>query len=217
MNIDSVITVFEYIGTVSFAVSGALKAVSKKMDILGVVVVAVITAMGGGLIRDTVIGIFPQKVFTEPSGALISSLSGVVVFGIKYWSVRTGFHILHENKMIVYIADTVGLAAFTVIGVNAGINAGYSSNVFLLVFLGAVTGVGGGVLRDITLKEIPEVFVRHVYACASIFGAAVFVGIYDLFGLPAASAVISVVFTALIRAAAIIFKLNLPSIKDKKT
>ncbi len=216
MSIGPVPVALEYIGVISFAVSGASKAVSKEMDMLGVIFIAVITAMGGGFLRDLVIGVFPQKIFTEPAGACIAAAAGAVLFIAEYWLEKSGKQIIRSNKIVINIMDTIGLAAFTVLGVDAGINAGYSSNPFLLIFLGTVTGVGGGVLRDITLKEIPEIFMRNIYVCASAAGAAIFVFINARYGAPAAAVLISAMLTAAVRAAAIAFDLNLPVIKVKR-
>lgn len=214
-DINSLIVILEYIGTVSFAVSGAFKAISKHMDILGITIAAVITAIGGGFIRDTVIGIFPQTIFIHPKSTFIAACSGIFVFIIVYFFLRTDRNIFNISKIIIYITDTAGLAAFTVIGAEAGISSGYESNIFLIVFLGSITGVGGGILCDIILQEIPQVFIKHIYVCASIAGATLFALTYQIFSIQTAITA-SLFTTSSIRMVAIIFKLNLPTIKTKR-
>lgn len=197
--------IFDILGTIAFAVSGAITAVKKRMDIFGVIVLAVMTAAGGGVIRDVVIGSFPPAMFKNPRSAVISTVTAIIVFVV--WRIKIRKYKPINDALLWF--DAVGLAAFTVTGVAAGLANGYAPNKFLLVFLGAVTGVGGGVLRDITVREMPVIFVKQVYAIASIIGAAVMVWLYPHYGYGmAAGSGFGVVL--LIRAAAIVFDLNLP-------
>ncbi|MCQ2547795.1 MAG: trimeric intracellular cation channel family protein [Clostridia bacterium] len=158
------------IGTVAFAISGAFVAIDKKMDILGISILGLTTAVGGGMIRDLILGNLPPEVFKNPIFALIAIGISLIVFIRK----KVAYN-YDENKyyqIILFWMDSIGLAAFTVTSISIGYNMGYES-IFLLVFLGVVTGVGGGVLRDLFAMETPQIFVQDFYASASIIGAIV--------------------------------------------
>ena len=158
------ISFLEIIGTIAFSLSGAAVGIRKKMDILGVAALAVITAVGGGIIRDIIIGVVPPTAFCDPVYAIIAIAVAVIAF-LPFISKK-----IDLNHFIWVLADSIGLGAFTVIGVSTGFAF---DNLFLQVFLGVITGVGGGVIRDICSNEIPMIFVKHFYACPSIIGAVV--------------------------------------------
>ena len=156
MDYQSIVTfVMEMAGSVAFAASGAMVGVERNMDIFGVSVLGVATAVGGGMIRDIVLGIIPPAVFTNPVYALVSVLASCIVFFIFYFKreLLQG-HRRETYDKIMLAMDSVGLGIFTVVGVNTGIRQGYMDNVFLLVFLGTITGVGGGLLRDMMASLI---------------------------------------------------------------
>jgi uncharacterized membrane protein YeiH len=168
--------VFEIIGTVAFAWSGAMTAVQKKMDIFGVMILGLTTAVGGGVIRDLILGITPPNMFRNPVYALVAFATAVVVFlpAVRRWLSRS--HVIHDFLMMVM--DAVGLGAFTVVGVQVACESGQPYNLFLLIFVGTVTGVGGGVLRDVMACTPPYIFVKHFYATASVLGAALCAGLW---------------------------------------
>ncbi len=159
------IFLIEIIGTVAFAISGANLAIEKKMDIFGVAFLSVTTSVGGGMIRDIIMGITPPVAFQKPYYAMISVVVAIIVFIPK---IRKYFQ--NKDNLILLVMDTLGLGIFTVVGTSTGMKSG---NVFLAVFVGMMTGVGGGILRDLFAGEKPYIFVRHFYACASIIGATV--------------------------------------------
>ena len=159
----------DLIGTIAFAVSGALVAARKNMDLFGVNSLAVITATGGGMIRDLVIGVIPPVMFRNPVYVFVSMITADVVFLFLY-SEREIPMSAKKREHLLFWFDTLGLAAFTVDGVFAGTGAGYADRLFLISFLGVVTGVGGGALRDIFANQMPQIFVKHVYAMASVAG-----------------------------------------------
>ena len=175
MDYQSIITFFmEMAGTVAFAASGAMVGVERNMDIFGVSVLGVVTAVGGGMIRDIVLGIIPPNVFTNPVYALVATITSCVVFLVFYWKRQLlEGHMRLTYDRVMLVMDSIGLGIFTVVGVNTGIRSGYMDNVFLLVFLGTITGVGGGLMRDMMAGVPPYIFVKHIYACASIVGAVV--------------------------------------------
>ena len=167
---ETITFILEMIGTVAFAASGALVGSEQKMDIFGVTVLGVITAVGGGMIRDVTLGIIPPGVFQKPVYAAVAVLTSVLVFFLLYFKreLLEG-NVTYDKVMLVM--DSVGLGIFTVVGVNTGIRQGFADNTFLLVFVGTITGVGGGVLRDVLSNQKPYIFVKHFYACPTLIGA----------------------------------------------
>ena len=163
--------ILELIGTVAFAISGAIVAIQKKMDIFGVAILAMTTAVGGGIIRDIILNITPPAAFREPVFTLSAIATGIIVFIFA----KRNFH-LHKQalyEIALRIMDAVGLGLFTVIGVETAYTSVADTNVYLAVFVGVLTGVGGGVLRDMLAGNTPYIFTKHFYACASLIGAMV--------------------------------------------
>lgn len=157
-------SILEIIGTIAFSVSGAVVGIRKKMDILGVVTLGIVTAVGGGIIRDVVIGEVPPTAFRNPIYTIIAIVVAAIAF-LPFISKK-----INLDHFIWVLADSIGLGAFTIIGVSSGYKF---DNLFLEVFLGVITGVGGGVIRDICSRSIPMIFVKHFYACPCIIGAIV--------------------------------------------
>ena len=186
-----IIFAIELIGTVAFSASGAMVGIECSMDIFGVIVLGVSTAVGGGMVRDVILGKVPSALL-HPVYVIYAVLAAVLVFCIIY---------------------SVGLGIFSAMGVTKGISCGYIDNTFLLVFLGTMTGVGGGLLRDTMAGVAPYIFVKHIYACASIAGAWICVIIYRSYGeLPAM--VVSSLIVMLIRFLAAHYRWNLPRIGE---
>lgn len=161
--------ILELIGTVAFAVSGALTGVKKHMDIFGVAILGLTTAVGGGVIRDLVLGITPPGTFRSPVYALVAIITSILVFlpFIRRLLTRSS-RILNT---VLLIMDSVGLGIFTVVGMQTAFGAIADCGLFLLIFVGVVTGVGGGILRDVLAGDTPYIFVKHIYASASLAGA----------------------------------------------
>ncbi len=205
--------VLNVIGTVAFAVSGALTAIRKEMDLLGVTILGMITAVGGGIIRDVIMGSTPPAAFIDPKYALIACGTSVAVFGISYFKTKA-YQKTEEAlfQSIILAADTLGLAMFTVIGVQTAFEHHAATNLFLSVFLGTITGVGGGIIRDILAQDRPYIFHKHVYACASIIGALLCTVLWEIWGSKIAM-LVGAFAVVIIRALAARFKWNLPKIK----
>lgn len=170
----------EVIGTIAFASSGAMVAIKKQLDLLGVIVLGVTTAVGGGMLRDIIIGNVPPALFQDPVYVLLAFFTVMILFII----VRLNQRILAGRSMETYekvmnIFDAVGLGAFTVVGIDTAILSGYGEYHFLIIFLGVITGVGGGILRDIMAGQTPYVLRKHIYACASIAGAILYAGLLE--------------------------------------
>lgn len=213
-NTDVILFIIEITGTIAFSSSGALTAFKQDMDIFGVNVLAIVTAVGGGCIRDLIIGRTPPVMFTRPIYAIIAMITCNLLFVIFYWKRE----LLNNRFLTVYekwlqLLDAIGLGIFTVTGVRTGIEAGYQDDLFLLLFLGVITGVGGGVMRDILATQKPYILVKHVYACASLIGAALCILFWHLGSIPAMS--IGAAAVLFIRLMAIASGWNLPHVTRK--
>ena len=167
---DSVFFIFEMIGVVAFALSGAMWAIRNEMDVLGVCVLGATTAVGGGIVRDLMLGITPPTMLVDPTAALIAVGVSILVFlPCTQRLLRGGSKHIYEHLML--LADSIGLAVFTVMGVNVGFVNLDTPSIFACSFLGVLTGVGGGVMRDVMSRSKPYIFVKHFYACAALIGA----------------------------------------------
>ena len=207
---DEFIFILELIGTVAFASSGAMIAIEKKMDIFGVNVLGATTAVGGGIMRDIILGLTPPGAFSHPVYVLVAALTSTILFVIAYAKptafesrVKTDYY----DKLMVW-CDTAGLGIFTVVGIQAAVRAVGGENVFFFVFIGTLTGVGGGVLRDIMAGETPYILVKHIYACAAIAGGIVCVVGRTAFG-EAYGTILGLAATVLLRFLAAHFRWNL--------
>ena len=199
-------SLFEFIGTISFAISGAMEAIRHKMDLFGVMMLGIVTACGGGVLRDLVIGYTPPKVFRDPTWAIVALLVALAVFLIVK---RFGKAEPKLARKLNLFADTAGLAAFTVLGIES---AG-DGNAALLLFVGMITGVGGGVMRDVLAGTVPSIFRKHIYALASAAGALTDILLMRV--LPAEIAMTAgFAVVVLIRMLAAHFNWNLPKIDD---
>ena len=164
-----IVFILEILGTVAFAVSGAIVGIQKKMDMFGVVILGLTTAVGGGVMRDLMLNITPPAAFQRPVFSVVAIAVSLLIF---MRSVRIALeHKSRAYENMLLIMDTIGLALFTVIGVEAAQDAIAERNLFLVTFVGVLTGVGGGVIRDVFAGITPSIFTKHFYACASIAGA----------------------------------------------
>ncbi|MGI6070964.1 MAG: trimeric intracellular cation channel family protein [Blautia sp.] len=219
MDYQSAITfIMEIFGTIAFAASGAMVGIERHMDIFGISVLGVVTAVGGGVIRDVVLGVIPPSVFQNGVYAGVAVVTACLIFAVFYFNkelLQGRFRVTYDKVMLAM--DSIGLGIFTVVGVNTGILNGYGENTFLLAFLGTITGVGGGLLRDMMAGVPPYIFVRHVYASASIAGAIACVYLYHWFGAVEAMLGASAI-VILIRFLAAHYRWNLPRLHlEEKT
>lgn len=155
-----------WLGTLTFAATGALVAVRLRFDLLGVLVLAAVTAIGGGSIRDVLVGRLPPAALQNEPLLWGSALSAVLVFYLH------GF--LHAEGRLLYALDTLGLALFAALGAERGLSSGLG--MWGVVFSGAVSGVGGGVLRDLLTGQVPGILYRNgdLYASAAAGALVVF-------------------------------------------
>ncbi len=203
---------FDLIGTVAFAISGAITGIQKRMDIFGVNILAILTACGGGLIRDIVMGDFPPHMFVNPLYVVVAAVVANIVFLIMYFHrpIPQKFAGLYDRGLFVF--DTLGLAAFMVDGVMIGVGFGYEKDLFFLVFLGFITGVGGGVLRDVLSNQMPAIFRKHVYALPVIIGAILMVLLHEITGMWHAAMIAGFAIVLLLRVMARHYLWNLPKV-----
>jgi len=164
----------EWIGTAAFAVSGAMVAIDKRTDVFGVLLLAVFTALGGGTVRDILIGHFPPRMFSNGQYVLLAIFCALIVFILARIFKERYVAKEQEIERINVIFDAIGLGVFAVSGASIGMEAGFGDNLLLIVSLGTITGIGGGMLRDVLLGEIPFVLKKHIYAVAAIAGALTF-------------------------------------------
>jgi uncharacterized membrane protein YeiH len=200
-----IIFIVEIIGTLAFGMSGALVAIEKDLDYYGIAFFSIITATGGGVVRDILLGNIPTSII-HPMYALISLLAAaIVILFYKY---------IHRLAKVLQLFDALGLAAFTVIGAEFAINNGVE-NLYGVATMAVLTGTGGGLFRDVFSREIPYVFRKEIYAIASIIGAIVF---FSLQGILADSIIVYITFgiTLAIRLVSLYFDIHLRHIKKEE-
>lgn len=210
---DFMMNFLETLGTIAFAVSGAIEAMKKQMDLLGVIVLGMVTAIGGGVIRDIVTGEIPPIAFQNPTQAKVAIVVSVVVFFLAMFLTR---HDILTNvswaNAVLFISDAMGLAAFTILGIRFVQERIGNDNFALLLFVGVITGVGGGLLRDIFAGNVPYIFRKHIYATASIFGALMYLWLDKILS-ELWAVFFSMVCIIVVRILASHFKWNLPRVE----
>lgn len=202
----------EIVGTIAFAASGALTGIQKRMDLFGVNVLGVTTAVGGGMVRDLILGINPPAMFRDSTYAVTAIAASTILFICIYiMQKKSVARNTARFNSLLFLGDTIGLGIFSVMGSYAAVRAGYADNRFLIVFVGVMTGVGGGMLRDIMAGNMPYILVKHVYAVASLAGAMTFTLLlpyYDRLNCMVTGAAVVIV----IRFLAAHYRWNLPRI-----
>lgn len=209
---EALIVFFDLIGTIAFAISGALIGISKKMDLFGTLVLAITTACGGGCLRDIMVGSVPPAMCRNPVYVVIAAVVATIVFLLVFFHTHMPRMLAPLYDKMLFWFDTLGLAAFTVDGVMVGIRCGYGDNAFLLVFLGFLTAVGGGTLRDVLAGRIPDIFLKHVYAVAAIAGGLLLTLTRPLGDKP--SMILGFSLVIALRCLAAHYRWNLPRIRD---
>ena len=213
---EIILLILEIIGTVSFAVSGACVAIKAKFDIFGVLVIGCLTAVGGGITRDMLIGETPPAVFSKLYVIAIAVFTSVAVFVIGYMNRKKFDELRGRIEHLNNVFDAIGLAAFSVAGTEIAFSVMLSDNAFLAITLGVLTGCGGGVLRDILTETQPYIFKKHVYAIASILGAGTYY-VLRLFSVNTLiPSLIGMSIIVLLRMLASKYKWGLPKIKIEK-
>ena len=187
----------------AFAVTGAFKAIEHKSDIVGILLLATITGVAGGTIRDVIMGQFPNSL-SDPVYVIITVLSGVAIFFLyshlkKHWNLFLKF-------------DAIGLGVFTIIGATFAYNL-VGLNFLAIMLAGILTAVGGGILRDVFVTQVPIVFVKEFYISASFIGVVVFYFTLYFGGELYSATILGIILTIALRLIAMKFNWNLPRSK----
>lgn len=200
--------ILEHVGVAVSAVTGVLAARGKRIDLFGVMVLALVTAFGGGTTRDLLVGDLPVAWLRTPDYLLNAALAALLVF----------FAVRHRElpRQALVIADAFALALFTIIGTRKGVSLHFSSSVAVL--LGVVTGVAGGILRDVLVGEVPLVFQPeiHLYATAACCGALVFVALRGLETSDTGATIAGTACVLLLRLAGIRWRISLPLLETNE-
>ncbi len=204
-SIQTLIYALDLFGTMAFAVTGAFKAIEHKADIVGIIILATITGVAGGTMRDIIIGRFPPNSISDPWYVVITICTAIVIFFMyprlqKHWNLFLKF-------------DALGLGVFTIIGAIFAYHV-FGLNFLAIALAGMLTAVGGGILRDLFVNEIPIVFVKELYASASFVGVLVFYLLLFIGMELYMTAIIGMVITAVLRLIAMKYNWNLPRVRD---
>jgi uncharacterized membrane protein YeiH len=196
--------IIDILGTIAFAVSGAFFAMQKKLDPFGVLVLSYATALGGGTLRDIMIGNLPVSFLTNETAIVVIGCSAIMTmfFGSR----------LKRLSTTLFLFDALGLGFFTVVGIQLGIAKGYSMST--CIFLGTITACFGGVVRDVLLNNIPLLFRKEIYALACILGGLFYFLLYRLNLNEDLVTIASILVIVLIRVLAVRFKWSLPKFYD---
>ena len=191
-------------GTVAFAITGAFKAIEKKFDIIGILVLATITGVAGGTIRDVILGRVPNSI-VDPTYVIVTIASGITIFFLysrlkKHWNLFLKF-------------DAIGLGVFTIIGATFAYNI-FGLNFLAILLAGVLTAAGGGILRDIFVNQVPIVFVKEFYLSASFIGIVIFSVILYFTNELYYATIAGIALTSSLRLIAMKYNWNLPKVKN---
>ena len=203
--IDFFVYILDLFGTMAFAVTGAFKAIEHKADIVGIIILATITGLAGGTIRDVVFGKTLPNSLIDPTYVIITVITGIVLFLLyskmkKHWNVFLKF-------------DAVGLGVFTVIGATFAYNL-FGMNFLIIVLSGMLTAIGGGILRDVFVNQTPIVFVKELYASASFIGAVTFYFTLLITNEIYAATILGIILTTGLRLVALKYNWTLPKVRS---
>lgn len=200
----NIIYSLDIIGTFAFAISGALVASKKKFDLFGVIIIAFVTAVGGGMMRDVLINYHPINWIGDLN--YIWTILIAVLFTFLFKS-----KILPLSKTL-FLFDTIGIGVFTLLGTEKGLNFGLHP--FVAVVMGVVSAVMGGVLRDVLTQKTPLIFKKEIYALACFIGAFVFLLLNHFSIAHNIQYIVTILTVVIIRLVAVKYHLELPKIKD---
>ncbi len=196
----SFLSIIDILGTFAFAVSGAFSAIEKKLDPFGVIILSFVTAIGGGTLRDLLIGDTPVRWLRSGTTTLVIIAAAIVtIFFGKF---------LKRFSITLFLFDAFGLGLFTLIGVQKGLQLEFSPGI--CVALGTITGSFGGVIRDVLLNNVPLVFRKEIYASVSILGGILYLLLLKIDMLSNLASILSILFIVVFRIMVVRFKLALP-------
>ncbi len=194
------------LGTLSFAISGTSAAMRKELDIFGIVIIAFVTAIGGGTLRDILIGRLPVAWLQDNVAMTVIILGTITTIAFGTWVTKLNY--------TLFIFDALGLGFCTIIGIQKGMELQFSPGI--CIALGAMTGCFGGVIRDTLLNEIPLIFRKEIYASACIAGGLAYYGLLYFQVENNLAQVICIVFIVLLRIVVVKYQWSLPSVYFKK-
>ncbi|WP_412561249.1 trimeric intracellular cation channel family protein [Winogradskyella sp. MIT101101] len=198
--------IIDILGTIAFAISGALVAMNKRMDAFGVLIIAFVTAVGGGTLRDVMIGLEPVSWMRNMTFVYVITASAVfaVIFRKRISYLRTS----------LFLFDTIGIALYTVVGIETGLVAGLHP--IICIALGTMTACFGGVIRDMLCNEIPVIFRKEIYATACILGGLTYFLLLQFLEERNYLFIIAGLVVITVRLLAVKFKISLPSLYRKE-
>ena len=212
--VDWIIFLLECFAIASFAISGTISAINKRADVFGALIFAFVTSFGGGLMRDLIIGRTPPLLFTSKEYAVLAAICFAVsltVFLAAFIGNAAESLNAHAHSWLMEGSDMVGLAFFCILGVDSVLNfPPVSGNAMLVIFCGCITGIGGGILRDVLSAQIPLLFRKRIYFIPALLGTVCY---YVLLSrIPRLAAIlISVTVILVLRILAVRFRWNLPT------
>jgi uncharacterized membrane protein YeiH len=201
----SFLNVIDILGTFAFAVAGAFSAMERKLDPFGTLIISFVTAIGGGTVRDVLVGNFPVNWLQNDSTILI-------IFSAAVITMLFGSYLRQLNTAL-FLFDALGLGLFTIIGLEIGLKKGFSSGI--CIALGTISACFGGVLRDVLLNKVPLIFQKEIYALACIAGGTAYYFLISTRLNEDVAKIICILLIFVIRIIAVRFKLSLPRIPLK--
>ncbi|WP_461789635.1 trimeric intracellular cation channel family protein [Pedobacter sp.] len=192
--------IIEVLGTISFAISGTFAAVQKRLDPFGVLIIAFVTSIGGGTVRDLLLGDTPVAWMRDVNYCLLILVTSILTLFFK--------HQIKKFKVTLFLFDSLGLGLFTLVGVQKGIVFGLEPGI--CVALGTITGCFGGIIRDTLLNTIPLIFRKEIYATACIAGGALYFGLLAMELKADIAKVVVITFIVTLRIIVVRYKLTLP-------
>ncbi|MDQ8004721.1 MAG: trimeric intracellular cation channel family protein [Pedobacter sp.] len=192
--------IIEVLGTISFAISGTFAAVQKRLDPFGVLIIAFVTSIGGGTVRDLLLGDTPVAWMRDVNYCLLILVTSILTLFFK--------HQIKKFKVTLFLFDSLGLGLFTLVGVQKGIVFGLEPGI--CVALGTITGCFGGIIRDTLLNTIPLIFRKEIYATACIAGGILYFGLLELSLKADIAKIIVITFIVTLRIIVVRYKLALP-------
>lgn len=196
------VNILEVIGTSAFSIAGAFAAMTKKLDVFGIFIMAFVTALGGGTLRDVLIGEVPVRWLLDFNAGLIVLASTVAAILFR--------NVIKDYHNILLLFDSIGVGFFTVVGIRTGITLDFHP--VTCIALGTITACFGGVIRDISLSNIPLIFEKEIYAIACILGGLVFYGFLELGTNKITTDIICLLTIVAIRLLAVRYDWRLPAI-----
>ena len=199
---EDVFTLIDILGTAAFSISGVFAAMEKKLDIFGIFIIAFITAVGGGTLRDIIIGDLPVTWMRSSNYPITIFISAAVA--ILFYKV------IRNYGKVLFVFDSIGLGFFTVLGIHKGLELDFSAG--LCITVGTITACFGGLIRDIILNQIPHILQKEIYATACIFGGLLYFLLLQTTIPTVAIDAICIATIVLIRLIAVRYNWSLPGI-----